>query len=396
MCIRDSDDIVYYASLNAALADGTTALLRADFLERLAAEGRPLGHRAELPPEAFYEGPIWGNGYKEGVLIVGLSYMWATADHPDPDGEQLRDVAKYLRWLQEAGGGLDHKGKLVAVFWDWASLYQDKPFFDPRRTEEQTRMFKSGLQNVNLWYCHPNTLTLMNRKTPAGRQWSYDASGWPVSVREKRGLVWGHFRLCAARSLSYFLSSLLCHDGCVCSFLFLFPSDATTTTTQLHRMQLFERAVSQFVKKELGVMDLHSVLETLADEEVWDGFKNGFGAMAKACGERFKPAPPLAPVAMSLKLAVAHFTNGADVAFVQGKYEATFLLVLGKAKKLSFAVMEWVTEEQWAAFCLEVLPQCASLEELDLSMNANLKVDIVELVAKLPPTLKQLYLECTG
>ena len=24
-------------------------------------------------------------------------------DHPDPDGEQLRDVAKYLRWLQEAG-----------------------------------------------------------------------------------------------------------------------------------------------------------------------------------------------------------------------------------------------------------------------------------------------------
>ena len=255
----------YYASLNAALADGTTALLRADFLERLAAEGRPLGHRAELPPEAFYEGPIWGE-----VTIVGLSYMWATADHPDPDGEQLRDVAKYLRWLQEAEGryGTGHKGKLVAVFWDWASLYQDKPFFDPRRTEEQTRMFKSGLQNVNLWYCHPNTLTLMNRKTPAGRQWSYDDSGWPVSVREMRGLVWGHFRPCAARSLSYFLSSLLCHGGCVCSFLFSFPSDATTTTTQLHRMQLFERAVSQFVKDNFGVMDLHSVLETLAKTDL--------------------------------------------------------------------------------------------------------------------------------
>ena len=388
----------YYASLNAALADGTTALLRADFLERLAAEGRPLGHRAELPPEAFYEGPIWAEGNNKGVIIVGLSYMWATADHPDPDGEQLRDVAKYLRWLQEAGGlGTNHKGKLVAVFWDWASLYQDKPFFDPRRTEEQTRMFKSGLQNVNLWYCHPNTLTLMNRKTPAGRQWSYDDSGWPVSVREMRGLVWGHFRRCAARSLSYFLSSLLCHDGCVCSFLFLFPSDATTTTTQLHRMQLFERAVSQFVKDELGVMDLHSVLETLADEEVEDeDVKNDFFDMASACGERFKPAPPLAPVAMSLKLAVAHFTNGADVAFVQGKYEATFLLVLGKAKQLSFEGMGWVTEEQWAAFCLEVLPQCASLEELYLGGNANLKVDIVELVAKLPPTLKTLSLYNTG
>ena len=199
------DDIVYYASLNAALADGTTALLRADFLERLAAEGRPLGHRAELPPEAFYEGPIWAeSGWNgdEGVLIVGLSYMWATADHPDPDGEQLRDVAKYLRWLQEAEDC--HEGKLVAVFWDWASLYQDKPFFDPRRTEEQTRMFKSGLQNVNLWYCHPNTLTLMNRKTPAGRQWSYDDSGWPVSVRKTRGFGLGALSpVCCALSFIF-------------------------------------------------------------------------------------------------------------------------------------------------------------------------------------------------
>ena len=161
-------------------------------------------------------------------------------------------------------------------------------------------------------------------------------------------------------------------------------------------MQLFERAVSQFVKDERWVMDLHSVLETLADEKVEDKVKNEFYRMAGACGERFKPAPPLAPVAMSLKLAVAHFTNGADVAFVQGKYEATFLLVLGKAKKLSFMGMQWVTEEQWAAFCLEVLPQCASLEELSLGFNANLKVDIVELVAKLPPTLKRLDLWNTG
>ena len=161
-------------------------------------------------------------------------------------------------------------------------------------------------------------------------------------------------------------------------------------------MQLFERAVSQCVKDERWVMDLHSVLETLADEAVGHWVKNRFYEMAKTCGERFKPAPPLAPVAMRLKLAVAHFTNGADVAFVQGKYEATFLLVLGKAKQLSFAFMGWVTEEQWAAFCLEVLPQCASLEELNLGGNLNLKVDIVELVAKLPPTLKVLRLGDTG
>ncbi len=198
-------DKEYYASLNAALADGSTALLRADFLERLAAEGRPLGHRAELPPEAFYEGPIWGEVYnvetraRDGVIIVALSYMWATLDHPDPKGEQLRDVARFLRWLQKADG--DHKGKLVAVMWDWASLYQDKPFANqqpkPWRTDEQTKLSTAGLRNANLWYCHPLTITLMNRKTPAGRSNEYNVSGWPVSEpvkvheseRERRQLL---------------------------------------------------------------------------------------------------------------------------------------------------------------------------------------------------------------
>ena len=45
-------------------------------------------------------------------------------------------------------------------------------------------------------------------------------------------------------------------------------------------MQLFERAVSQFVKDKFGVMDLHSVLETLADEGVEDeDVKNYYSLM---------------------------------------------------------------------------------------------------------------------
>jgi hypothetical protein len=177
---KGADNKPYFASLNSALVDGSTALIRADFLERLAAEGRPLGHRAELPPEAFYEGPIWAEDHGDstrGIVIVALSQMWATLDHPDPDGEQLRDVARFLRWLQEAENG--HKGKLVAVMWDWASLYQDKP--EGSRSYEQTAMFNAGQRSMNLWYCHPRTITLMNRKTPAGRRNGYNISGWPVS-----------------------------------------------------------------------------------------------------------------------------------------------------------------------------------------------------------------------
>ena len=64
------------------------------------------------------------------------------------------------------------------MFLDWAGLYQDKP--RGSRTDEQTVSFKLGLGNVNLWYCHLLTLTLMNKKLPEGRLIGYDGSGWTV------------------------------------------------------------------------------------------------------------------------------------------------------------------------------------------------------------------------
>ena len=170
------------ASLNAALANDSTALLRAEWLIKLAEdeeEQEALGHRGELPEEAFYEGPVWQ--YSEfssfhGVVVVALSYMWATADHPDPTGEQLRDVAKFLKWLQTT---YEYKNCTIVVFWDWASLYQDKPHGS--RAARKTALFKLGLMNVNLWYCHIWTITLMNQKKPEGRVFGYTESGWTVS-----------------------------------------------------------------------------------------------------------------------------------------------------------------------------------------------------------------------
>ena len=54
--------------------------------------------------------------------------------------------------------------------------------------------------------------------------------------------------------------------------------------------------------------------------------------------------------------------------------------------------MDWIPTEEWAAFVEGVLPLCTSLEDLWLSGNPALAVDIVELVAKLPPTIKGLDL----
>ena len=170
------------ASLNAALANDSTALLRAEWLIKLAEdeeEQEKLGHRGELPEEAFYEGPVWQfveYPFFHGVVVVALSYMWATADHPDPTGEQLRDVAKFLKWLQTTD---DYENCTIVVFWDWASLYQDKPHGS--RAARKTALFKLGLMNVNLWYCHIWTFTLMNQMKPEGRVFGYTESGWTVS-----------------------------------------------------------------------------------------------------------------------------------------------------------------------------------------------------------------------
>ena len=161
-------------------------------------------------------------------------------------------------------------------------------------------------------------------------------------------------------------------------------------------MQTFERAVSEFVKEKTMVQDLHTVLEYLADEAVDDWIKKDFGIVTSDCAETANRQLATAPDVMNAKLAGCSFTNKADIAFVQKKYRQVFESVVTKARKLVFTRMKWITKEQWAAYCSGVLPQCPHLEYLNLGYNPTLEVDIVELVGKLPPTLRVLSLDETG
>ena len=155
--------------------------------------------------------------------------------------------------------------------------------------------------------------------------------------------------------------------------------------------------MSEFVKDAAMVQDLHTVLEYLADEAVKEEDKKVFWKVTSKCAATANRQLATAPDVMNAKLAGCSFTNKADIAFVQKKYRQVFESVVTKARKLAFGFMNWITKEQWAGFCSGVLPQCTHLEELDLSYNDNLEEDIVELVGKLPPTLKTLKLyECTG
>ena len=154
--------------------------------------------------------------------------------------------------------------------------------------------------------------------------------------------------------------------------------------------------MSEFVKDKKMVQDLHTVLEYLADEAVKEDNKKYFHKVTSKCAETANRQLATAPDVMNAKLAGCSFTNKADIAFVQKKYRQVFESVVTKARKLAFTFMNWITKEQWAGFCSGVLPQCTHLEELDLYGNKNLEEDIVELVGKLPPTLKKLGLMRTG
>ena len=154
--------------------------------------------------------------------------------------------------------------------------------------------------------------------------------------------------------------------------------------------------MSEFVKLKFMVQDLHTVLEFLADEAVEERNKKDFGNVTRKCAETANRQLATAPDVMNAKLAGCSFTNKADIAFVQKKYRQVFESVVTKARKLAFGGMKWITKEQWAGFCSGVLPQCTHLEKLILRYNDNLEEDIVELVGKLPPTLKNLNLFNTG
>ena len=165
--------------------------------------------------------------------------------------------------------------------------------------------------------------------------------------------------------------------------------------------QTFEMAVSQFVKTAWMVVVLHTVLDLLADEEAKDFQGNElnkknylFTAMTSA--QRAKRQLAITPDMMDAILKSLAFTNNADVAMVQDIYRKTYEAVVTKARILAFPVMHWITKEQWGQFLSGVLSQCTHLEELNLFNNPTLEEDIVELVGKLPPTLKKLDLSSTG
>jgi len=104
--------------------------------------------------------------------IVAVSYCWASVQHPDPDGHQLRTlgtiVGQWLRW-QPPREDWD-----IAVFIDWCSLHQG-PLLE-------NAPFNRCLSCINLLYAHHETHVWMLTQAPRNTQ-RYEERGWPTFER---------------------------------------------------------------------------------------------------------------------------------------------------------------------------------------------------------------------
>merc|ERR1712232_1447734 len=99
------------------------------------------------------------------------------------------DYGQQAQWLRDQGfcfGSGD--GRPVGSFFDWMSVPQDKP--KGSRTPEQTVAFKAALANINVWYAHAATITIMLTSLPPGlARADYDHSGWTNFERCVAGII---------------------------------------------------------------------------------------------------------------------------------------------------------------------------------------------------------------
>jgi hypothetical protein len=152
--------------VSALLRDGTIRLLSCRWLLEEAEEAlRPhnpdsglpvLRRKQEMPEEAFLPpeeaARVFDNG-KRQVLV--LSYGWLLATEPDPRGERLALIRRFLATLPDAAE--------CGFFMDQVCLPQ------PPRTKEEDKVFFKGLKNMGKLYASVTGATVVQIKSVPSR-----------------------------------------------------------------------------------------------------------------------------------------------------------------------------------------------------------------------------------
>lgn len=120
-----------------------------------------------------YDGRSAQDDGVDALPVVSVSHCWETADMPDPTGRTLASVAHALaaQWPLFRRWGFHD----VGVFFDWGSLYQNKPVL---RTPAQEQCFRAALAHMSVWYAHSLTAVYIV-EGQEGLALPREARGWP-------------------------------------------------------------------------------------------------------------------------------------------------------------------------------------------------------------------------
>lgn len=147
-----------------ALRRGDIALL--SMYELLKRKPEAIGRRQDLeamPGPSLFVPPRHAaqllRAEKRHVLM--LSYGWGAPGTPDPTGEVLRHVLRFLEWLRDEYSLSEKEQRNFGVFWDYPSLHQ-RP-----RTDAQDVQFKRALRVMAFLYASPlGSCVLQHRGMP--------------------------------------------------------------------------------------------------------------------------------------------------------------------------------------------------------------------------------------
>ena len=281
--------------------------------------------------------------WQSGLPIGVLSYGWASKSHPDPTGSQLRQLAPVLEVILkhcdeaptdedgESLGGIN--APTFGIVWDYLALPQrgrtaGYNLEGDDRTTNQLARFRQGLGQINVWYGHKYTHTLvLNTPMPVGAEnlTPYDRRGWCI----------------------------------------------------------FERMISSIVKHFLCYLELGKV-EGYLEECRREGHEPRWALLNMAC--KAKRPLPMAPDAFEWmlldKVAKEAAAPGSGIRFTSGKdltdvvipqYESGFLRLFGGTSELVYGELDWGDDDATtlaATLAYAVERRVATVAGLDLGSNA--------------------------
>ena len=368
-------------------------LLKPEFLDKLVKNNEILPSQQKCPKSAFVNVDNYTLEELKEMVIFSVSYCWLSRDHPDPDGFHLRTIQKIIevyrngskdnskgvykmkkadKWKDvqgiRFGAGSDRskdgKELVVGVFIDWTALPQNKPNL---RTADEQRVFDEGLESINIWYAHKNTVMLILDYLPENQP---KAPAW---INEKTG----EFNE-EKRREGHRLSGWTQFEAMVGYFATL-PFDLLRIDLK-QRKALLDKSFAygnDWLALVFGMKEWIGLMDNIVRKMPYT--PEDFEGIAEKCT----------------------FTNGSDKGLVNSIYEKNFTNAIGGVDTLTFAELE-LEDAAVRKFLENVVRKgsCLELRVLDMSNNRALTIPLREWGAALSdgvPKLEKLILHsCNG